>query len=553
MSDDGLSYRFRDHPGSGANGNACSHVKSPAWLRITMALAIGIGILILPSNPADFSSLPLPPFPLEILGLVLAAVLLPCAAFRIFRPAATVILALILFLKLADIGTGLAFQRPFNPYLDFKVIRDGWNLLSGSLGRFEAAALTVAAFSIWLLVVASLFWSLRGFRTLSSSVSRILAAALSACLAVGMVALTVSTAPPVSADVAAYLANRVSLMHRSIADLSAFERELASDPLDSLSPPQHFSQLAEKDVIFIFVESYGRSALENPSYASRIQARLQEMDRGISSMGLEARSGWLTSPTVGGLSWLAHGALLSGLWTDNQARYDRMIASRRLPVNALFRNAGWQTTAIMPAITMDWPESAYFGYDTVRDATGLGYRGKPFNWVTMPDQYTLSAFERLDRPTGHRPVMAEIALISSHAPWTPVPTLVGWNSIGDGRVFNSQADAGDPPSAVWSDPERIRIQYLASIDYVLQTLSSYIARHGDDTLFVLLGDHQPAAVVTGEGASRDVPMHIIGPAALLDQISDWGWSNGMIPAAELPPLRMDLFREKFVRSFSDVG
>ena len=45
----------------------------------------------------------------------------------------------------------------------------------------------------------------------------------------------------------------------------------------------------------------------------------------------------------------------------------------------------------MPAITLAWPEAGYFGYDRVLAAHDLGYRGLPFNWVTMPDQFTLAA------------------------------------------------------------------------------------------------------------------------------------------------------------------
>ena len=40
---------------------------------------------------------------------------------------------------------------------------------------------------------------------------------------------------------------------------------------------------------------------------------------------------------------------------------------------------------------------------------------------TMPDQYTLSAFQRYEPAPGHAPVMAEIPLVSSHAPWAPLP------------------------------------------------------------------------------------------------------------------------------------
>ena len=37
------------------------------------------------------------------------------------------------------------------------------------------------------------------------------------------------------------------------------------------------------------------------------------------------------------------------------------------------------------------------GFDRILAAADLGYRGLPFNWVTMPDQFTLAAFDRLVR------------------------------------------------------------------------------------------------------------------------------------------------------------
>ena len=519
--------------------------------RIFTAVALLWIVLALPSNPAAFTALPPLRFPLEIPLVVLAAVSLPSLVYSFFRIVATLLLALILFLKLADLGTGAAFQRAFNPYLDIKIIVDGWNLLSGSVGRLEAAAYASAAVVVLITVCWVFFWSLGGFRKISVRAARLAAFAAAIGLAIGVAAVSAaSSSMPVSANAGSYLAHRLSLVRQSIADLASFEQELQSDPITTIPKTDLFSALDGTDVIVIFVESYGRSVIEDELYASATVSRLQEVETQVMQAGLEVRSGWLTSPTVGGLSWLAHGTLLSGLWTDHQARYDRMIASNRMTLNALFRQSGWRTTAIMPAITMAWPESAYFGYDSIRDAAALGYRGKPFNWVTMPDQYTLAAFERLDRRVGDKPVMAEIALISSHAPWTPIPTLVDWDSVGDGRVFNAQAESGDPPSVVWSDPDRIRRQYLASIDYALQTLGSYIQRHGENTLFIILGDHQPASVITGPDASRDVPVHIIGSASQLARIAGWPWSNGMRPSATVPPMRMDGFREQFVRAYS---
>ena len=49
-------------------------------------------------------------------------------------------------------------------------------------------------------------------------------------------------------------------------------------------------------------------------------------------------------------------------------------------------------------------------------------------------------------------------------------------------------------------------------------------------MLVVLGDHQPATIVTGESADHDVPISIIAhDPAVLDQISGWGWQDGLRP------------------------
>jgi len=520
-------------------------------LRITISLLIVTMILGLPSSPQAFSEFYNLRFPLEVIGLALIASVLAGSWFKMLRGAATLFLAVMLFMKLADIGTASAFQRPFNPYLDLKILSDGWNLLSGAIGVTQAVGIICAGLLGWLLAAGLLYWSIGGFRYLSADGRQTIALTSGIALLAGLTAFIIqdhdSRNLGVDAAAGPYFVHRVALVKDSIADLARFEDELKDDPI---GPGPHFSALAGTDVVLIFIESYGRSAIEDPRYASLTENRLRSVETQIQAAGLEARSGWLTSPTVGGISWLAHGTLLSGLWVNNQGRYDRMITSERTSLNSLFRSSGWQTTAVMPAITLDWPEAGYFGYDSIRDAAGLGYKGKPFNWITMPDQYTLSAFERLERQSGHKPLMAEMALISSHAPWTPLPTLIDWDRVGDGSVFNAQAESGDTPSVVWADPNRVRSQYIKSIDYTLETLGSYMARYGKNTLFILLGDHQPASIVTGEGASRDVPMHIVsGNPEILKRLDSWHWQAGMTPLKDTPTYRMDEFRRKFVESF----
>jgi hypothetical protein len=281
---------------------------------------------------------------------------------------------------------------------------------------------------------------------------------------------------------------------------------------------------------------------------------LDAFGRVLDDAGLASASGYLTSPTVGGQSWLAHGALESGLWISSQRLYDLLVADRDLlTLTRAFASAGHRTVAVKPAITMPWPEGPLLGFQQVYAAKDLGYGGKPYNWVTMPDQYTLSALERLERQARGKPLFVEVSLISSHAPWTPIaPVLDDWDAIGDGATFSRWAELGDPPEVVWRDPERVREQYTLAIDYVLNLLASYAPRFVDErTLLIVVGDHQPAPIVTGEGASRDVPMHVIsGDPALIEPFLAWGFSPGMRPDASAPVRRMDAFRDFFLDAFS---
>ncbi|WP_311273188.1 MULTISPECIES: sulfatase [unclassified Rhizobium] len=460
----------------------------------------------------------------------------------------------VLFLKIADIGVQTAFQRQFNPYLDLKMLADGWNLISGTIGTPAALIALTGGILIVLLVVIIFLNSLRQMAEAQASLRRLLIGVF-ACIFAGAMALLWVDRTRVELATPTYLTGRLDLVVRSFADMQVFEKQLGAGlgPRDGTGL---FQAVKGKDVFLIFVESYGRSAVDDPRYSGVTLPRLSAMQAQIEAAGLEAASGWVTSPTVGGLSWLAHGTLLSGLWVDSQARYDRLMISRQPSLNRLFLQAGWQTVAVMPAITMAWPEADYFGYNQILSATGLEYRGKPFNWVTMPDQYTLSAFDRLAlKPASLRGqnVMAEIALISSHAPWTPVPRLVDWDAVGDGSIFNSQATSGDPPSVVWADPERVRIQYIQTIDYSLATLGDFMARQGKGAVYIILGDHQPASIITGPGASRAVPVHIVtDDAQLLARFQKDGFTSGMTPVNTTGERPMSELRQLLIDAFSST-
>ena len=535
-----------------ATESAAQHICLKGAIGAALFSLVAFFVFALPDHPdalgwAAFFRLPLE-WPLIGL-LVLAA---PRGALRqsVIALSGLVVFST-LVLKAADMGVQTAFQRPFNPYLDVKMLRDGWNVLSGTIGSSAAvcalAGAAILLIAVFLLTLKSMAW----MASVRAAPRRAFLLSFSSLFALG-VAMYPAMPRHVSFDTPAYLANRVTSVTQSIADMTAFEQELAAGR-GPLRGEGLFEGVRGKDVIVVFVESYGRSAVEDERYSGITQPRLHAVQQALEAAGFHAASGWLTSPTVGGLSWLAHGTLLSGLWTDSQARYDRLMVSHQPSLNRLFSQAGWRSVAVMPAITMAWPEASYFGYDTVLAASDLQYRGKPFNWITMPDQYTLSALSSLVLQPAHadgKKVMAEIALISSHAPWTPVPRLVDWSRVGDGTIFNSQADSGEPPALVWADPANVRRHYISTIDYTLSALGEFLVREGGDKVYVIVGDHQPAAIITGQGASRAVPIHIVtDDQRLLSKFRSAGFTDGMIPDAASPERPMNALKTLLIDAF----
>ncbi|MBD3766252.1 MAG: sulfatase-like hydrolase/transferase, partial [Rhodobacterales bacterium] len=325
----------------------------------------------------------------------------------------------------------------------------------------------------------------------------------------------------------------------------------AAAAADPMAEATGLLDLIDRDVMVVFVESYGRTSHDTPLFADLHRATLAEGALRLQAAGLAMASGWIASPTRGGQSWLAHATLANGLWVDGQTRYGAVLASGRRTLFHLARRAGFHTAAVMPQITMDWPESATMGFDTILASTDLGYRGLPFNWVTMPDQFTFAALDRLlPAAAGDRRLFVQVATGSSHAPWVPVPQLVDWGAIGDGQVFNEMATQGDPPDVVWRDRDRVRAQYRLAIDYALQTVLAYAGRHADRApLMIVLGDHQAAGFVALD-ERPDVPVHVIGPAHLVDRALAWGLVPGLLPGAEVPVIPMDRMRDLILRTYS---
>jgi hypothetical protein len=524
------------------------------------ALALHLA-LIQPNHPGAMTLQALAVFPLElpVILLVLIALRQGTVAGTLAQAGIVAVLVAMIVLKVADLAMFTAFNRGFNPLFDRHLIGSAWDLSKGAVGAplvlvaglaalallgLVAAALRAATGS-WLRIAPGPVW--RGAAAAGAGV-----AALAAAAQIGHATRTWTPpwTPPGSAFTARMAFERVGTWRASVAELADFRAAAATDPF--AGEATLFDRLGGRDVLIVFVESYGRASFDNPLYRPTHVPTLRTAERKLEAAGMKSRSGWLASPTSGGQSWLAHGTLASGMTTGDQTTYGAMLASPRRTLWHLAADAGYRTAAIMPAITMDWPEGDLLGFEKILAAADLGYAGQPFNWVTMPDQYTLSAFPDRLGPSDV-PLFGQVALVSSHAPWVPVPELIPWEEVGDGRAFDRWALSGDSPEVVWRDRDRVRDQYRMAIDYSLETVMDWAARKGPDgPLIVILGDHQPAGFVSGSD-SVDVPVHVIGDAPLVEMIDHWGWTPGLVPDPELPSAPMAWFRDAFVRAFTDAS
>lgn len=530
---------------------------------VTIGTTVLAGVLVLGAllMPARLDRINLQAFfrlPVEAILLAGLLLALPRKPRRITAVVMGVFLGLLTVVKFLDMGFRQVLARPFDLVFDWILLDDATDFVRESFGR-SGQILAVAGVIVLLIAVLALC-TLAVVR-LANVMARHRLVAARSTLALGIVWILCFTLGVQYGGVtlatkgnSEFVANRVQQVRDGIFDAEVFEKQAAVDAFAKTPKDQLLTGLRGKDVLFTFVESYGRVAIDDPEMAPQIDAVLQDGNSRLKAAGFESRSGWLKSPVTGAGSWLAHSTFLSGLWVKNQQRYHSLTNGDRATLTSYFQKTGaWRTVGIVPGVRKTWPEGKFFGLDHIYDSTHLGYNGPYFSWTPVPDQFSLEAFERLEHGKQNRdPIMAEIILASSHQPWSPIARMVDWDQLGDGSVFEQIKKEGTNPGDVWKSSERVRTEYRKAVEYSLQSLTEWVERYGDDdTVLVFLGDHQPVPTVTAGDTSTDVPITIVArDPKVLDRIAGWGWTEGLKPAGNAPKWGMDKFRDRFMTAYA---
>ena len=328
----------------------------------------------------------------------------------------------------------------------------------------------------------------------------------------------------------------------------------------ALTPSPDFARhslagLNGADVLLLFAESYGACTLDDPAQAAALAPARDAFMRQIEAGGRGVVSARVVSPTFGGASWLAHAALLAGVDTHDPGDYERLLASRRPSLVSHFKAEGWRTVNWMPGLQKPWLEGSFWGFDRYGDAGSIGYRGLPWGHWRVPDQTALAlldAQELAAPPPQREPRLMVMATLASHMPFVPLPPLLPELA----QALDPKAYTPQQLEAALRVPGTSRDHsgtpaYLESLRYTFRWLGGYLDHGAPEALVtVLIGDHQPWAVVSGTEATWDVPVHIISrDPALLARLEARGFVPGLVPPKqpaarpmhELTALLLDVF------------
>lgn len=494
--------------------------------------------------------------PVLLLLLVLSNARLGATPRRLIA----VLAALIVLFALGRYGAVTApalYGREVNLYWDGPRLVSVTGMLVRVASVWTVAAMVLGAFAVVALLYVASWWSLGQIdATLRSYRAARVGVALAGVALVGCYFMQRSTGGesllprfsiPVSTTYETQLVRLVdALSGRAAQSLPP------SPPLQS-----NFAALAGHDVLLVFMESYGRVTYDQPEFAraltpvrARLAAALQDTHR-------QVVSAYVTSPTFGGDSVLAHLSLLSGIEVRDSNRYALLMTQQRPTLVSVFRAHGYRTVDVMPGMRQSWPEGAFYGFDETYDANKLDYRGPEFGWWRIPDQFSLAAIDAAElQAEARKPLFVFFPTISTHMPFVPTPPL----QPDRHRMLTAQPFDAEPlRQALAQEPDWTHMgkSYARSVEYFLDVLTNFLRDHPDDNfVLILLGDHQPAANVSGEGASWDVPVHVIGrQSAIMDSLRTRGFRPGLTPAPgsigkmnELTPWLLTAFDKDRVRS-----
>jgi hypothetical protein len=471
------------------------------------------------------------------------------------RRAASILAVLVTamaFFSLVDAATPTLLGRDLNLYWDFSHLPSLFGLAGEAAGFWRMTGAIAVLGGVILLLIA-------GITRIWREVLPVLAdrrVALGFAVLLGVVMDVTALVPAEERPLATGLG--LDIIRQSVAIVQGrFAAAGGGGPyaaaLSAPAPPHSdLAGLKQRDVYLVYLESYGTTVFDTSEFRAGLSESLSQFETSLRDAGYTIASNRLVSPTFGGGSWLAHATLASGVRLDDPVVYTLLLDSGRKLLPAYFKDAGWRTVDIAPGIkTPSARATAAWGFDREIFASELDYRGPSFGWFAIPDQFTLDRAATIRAALGPAPpVFTQLILVSSHIPFAPVPPyLADWDDSGRFASVPATVMEEVRRQPDWS---RLAPRYLDSLRYDFAVLEGWLTRRmSGDGLVILLGDHQPPAMMGGQAQPPwTVPIHVLSrdPDLVAPFVAE-GYVSGIFPNQAPPHPGMETFLARFLAAF----
>lgn len=348
----------------------------------------------------------------------------------------------------------------------------------------------------------------------------------------------------------------VANIQRSAASRDSLEMFAAIDPSQTYDYSQYpLSQTP--DVIFLFVESYGSVLYQRPHFTPSFIQMSEALEESLAHEGWGAVSTLSEAPTWGGGSWMSYTSVLFGLSVQEQNEYNSLKETYSIleypNLGRYFRSQGYDYTWVVTidrklSQTREAIDRSFYGANRWITFDTLSYDGPLFGWgPSAPDQFTFGFIhEFLAQQT--KPTFLFYLTQNSHYPWNPLPPLLdNWRELENLNMIDGVLSDAEKKGISLNES---RQNYLQAIDNTLLSINEFIASlENENTIVVLIGDHQPPTVSRRDDGFGTM-VHIISRNQnFLESFHEYGFVNGLVLENLESTIRHEGLYSLFARNF----